>query len=86
MKTYRRHNCERRHRTLRTLARCMFPKAAWVVGEGPYAVLAWCRVLTVSLHPDLDAARGSLDFIDSYHCGGRCSRRHEVVVLEGVER
>ena len=79
---YRRHNCTRRHRTYSTFARCIWPRAAWVLGEGPYAVVAYCKVTTVTLHPDLDAARGALDFIGDFGCGGRCTRRHKLIRLE----
>lgn len=85
VKTYRRHRCDRRHRNTRTLLACAYPRAAWIVGRGPFAVLAWCHVLTISLHPDLEAARKSLAFIDSTRCGGRCTGRHEIVrvILDG---
>ena len=82
MKTYRRHHCAARHRKFRTLARCMIPKAAWVIGEGPVALIAWCKVPTVSLHPDVETAEESRDFIDATGCGGRCERRHEIVWVE----
>lgn len=82
MKTYRRHGCTRRHRTYRTLATCMLPTAAWIVGEGPFAVIAWCGTPTVSLHRDESDARQAFDFIDAHGCGGRCTRHHEIVRLE----
>lgn len=79
MKTYRRHRCDRQHRTERTFMECAFPKAAWVVGSGRFAVLAWCQVLTVSLHETEERAHDSCAFIDRTRCGGRCTGRHEVV-------
>lgn len=82
MNIYRRHNCTRKHRTTRTLAACMFPRAAWVTGQGTFAVLAWCRVLTVTLHESESAATTNREWIDSTGCGGRCARRHEVARLE----
>ena len=33
----------------------MFRRAEWVVGDAEYALLAWCNVLTVSLHQTGDA-------------------------------
>jgi protein involved in temperature-dependent protein secretion len=86
VKIYRRHNCERSHRTYRTLARCMFPRAAWIAGEeGPIALLAWCDVLTVTLHQDYDAALEAKRIIDYSACGGRCTGRHEIVRLSPAE-
>ena len=82
VKTYRHHYCERTHRTNQTLARCIWPRAAWIHGDGPYALLAWCRVLTVSLHDDPDVALESKQTIDASACGGRCTGRHEIVRLE----
>lgn len=79
---YRRHNCTRRHRTYRTFAKCIWPRAEWILGDGPYATIAYCRVTTIELHADLDAARCALAVIDSTGCGGRCSRRHKLVQLE----
>jgi hypothetical protein len=83
-KTYRRHNCKRRHRSYRTLANCMWPRAVWVNGDGPYATLARCRVLTVALHASLDAAHAAKRAIDQWGCGGRCpctGAGHELVRL-----
>jgi hypothetical protein len=82
LKTYRKHNCERAHRSFRTLATCMFPRAHWVVGEGAYATLAWCGGLSVMLHSDLEKATISKDQIDMTGCGHLCTKRHEVVRLE----
>jgi len=82
-KTYRRHDCTRRHRTYATLARCIWGRrAAWVMGEGPFATLAWCRTLTVSLHRTLEAATEAKGYIDSTSCGGVCTGRHEIIRLE----
>jgi len=82
VKTYRRHGCERRHRGYRTLARCMWRRAAWVSGEGAFALVARCGVITVSLWPTLAAAEESKRLIDATACGGRCTRQHEIIKLE----
>lgn len=81
-KIYRRHNCVRKHRTFQTAAKCIWPRAAWVQGEGRFALLAYCRVLTVSLHETAEAAEDSKAFIDEFHCGGMCYGRHEVLELD----
>lgn len=67
------------HRTFNKLMRCMIPRAAWVHGEGPVALIAWCNVTTVTLWPSVDDAEKSLAFIDDHGCGARCTRRHEIV-------
>lgn len=77
-------SCLTRHRTYRAAAGCAWPRAAWVTGEGPHAVLASCRVLTVTLHPSAEAATDALAFIDHHGCGGRCIRNHRHVVLAGL--
>jgi len=82
VKIYRRHYCERRHRTYRTLAKCLWPRALWIVGEGPYATLAWCpRGLTVELHRTREAAEEAKACIDVTGCGGLCQGRHEIIIL-----
>ena len=79
---YRRHNCTRRHRTYSAFARCNWPRAAWITGEGPFAVVAYCRVTTITLHTTMDGACSALDLIDAGGCGGRCTRHHKLIRLE----
>ena len=81
MKTYREHNCARKHRTYAALAKCMFPRAAWVHGEGSYACLARCNVLTVVLWATEEDANKRKADIDRGGCGGFCKRQHELVLL-----
>ncbi|WP_280298760.1 hypothetical protein [Nocardia neocaledoniensis] len=76
---YKRHNCEKKHRTARTFMKCAIRRAAWVQGEGPYALIAWCGVPTVMLHPTLEAAEWSEEMIDRYACGSKCNGRHIIV-------
>ena len=54
-------------------------KAARIQGDGPYALLAWCRTLTVTLHNSPEEAETSKTNIDQIGCGGACSRKHEIV-------
>ena len=82
VKVYRRHYCGRQHRAWHALAVCMFRHAAWISGDGPFAVIGWCGVTTVSLHPDIETAELALETIDATGCGGRCVRRHELVRLD----
>jgi len=58
--------------------------AEWITGNGRYALLAHCRVLTVTLWPTMDAADKSKHQIDKYACGGECNRNHEILDLEVV--
>lgn len=71
-----------RHRTYQRTAECLWPAAAWVSGEGPWAVLAHCRTLTVTLHADLEGAEKAKQTIDDTACGGRCYHRHEIVLID----
>lgn len=83
VKTYRRHRCTRKHRTYRTLASCMWPRALWVHGEGPWASVAHCgRGTTVQLCSTVDDAQTAKSFIDNMGCGGRCGRNHEVIYID----
>ena len=67
--------------TYRSKARKRWPKAYWILGEGRYALLAHCKVLTITLHDDIEKANASKEMIDKYACGGRCVRKHEIVDL-----
>ena len=80
---YREHNCTRQHRTYATMAKCLWPRAVWVNGEGPYATVAYCNGNTsIQLHEALEEARASMAQIDATGCGSRCGRRHKLLRLE----
>lgn len=81
MTTYRRHNCASLHRTWATLAKCVWPRAYWIQGDGPYASVAHCRVLTIVLAQTAQGAQNAKALIDDMGCGGWCTARHEVVRL-----
>lgn len=88
MKMYRNHRCESQHRTERTFIKCAIGRLAWVHGIGDLALIAWCRVPTVTLHSDAANAKKAMEVIDGTGCGGRCTGRHEIVrvVLEEGSR
>lgn len=75
------HRCARRHRAHQTLAECRWPEAAWVVGDGPFALLAHCDMLSISLHDTRAAAEAALARLDELRCCRACDGRHEIVVL-----
>ena len=75
------HHCGRRHQAYPALANCIWPHAAWVSGNGAFACLEWCGVVSVSLHPDLAAAQLALAKVDQDGCCSRCTGRHELVRL-----
>lgn len=81
MKTYSRHYCERQHRSYRTVAKCLWPRAHWIAGSGPYATVAYCRALTVELWPDRDAAELAMRTMAVTGCGGACGKRHDLIRL-----
>ena len=93
MKVYRRHRCNRKHRSYRTLAKCMF-SYTHIFGpmseEGPYALVSWCKLhhpdynrrgITITLHPTFEQAEETRIWLDGIACGGGCSRQHEVIKL-----
>ncbi|MGH3476719.1 MAG: hypothetical protein ACRDPQ_14060 [Nocardioidaceae bacterium] len=80
-KVYGLHYCDVSHRTYQAMAKCMWRRAVWIEGDGPYALLARCRVLTVTLHADLAGAVVSKRPIDGSGCGGLCHGDHEIVQL-----
>jgi hypothetical protein len=79
MKVYRQHRCTKMHRTERTFMECAIPRAAWVKGEGSFALIAWCRVPTVWLFSTVEEAEAHQRGIDRSGCGGMCNREHEIV-------
>lgn len=72
-------NCGRNHRSLRTLIRCQVPSIEWISGTGNIALIAWCRVPTVTLHQSMESALKSKRLIDHTACGGLCHRSHQIV-------
>ena len=56
-------------------------KAAWIQGDGQFALLARCRVLTVTLWPTMAEAEENKKFIDEMACGGGCTGDHEIIDL-----
>ena len=59
-------------------------KAEWIVGNGQFALLAWCRVLTITLWSTREEAEKQKRIIDEFACGGFCNRQHEIVDLEKI--
>ena len=83
-KIYRRHNCSSNHWLYRRMARCIWRRAVWISGEGPYACVANCgRGTSVTLHETCESAQASKRQIDWLGCGGFCHwSGHKVVELE----
>jgi hypothetical protein len=86
MTTHRRHNCTRNHRTYKAAAKCIWRKAEWITGEGPYAVLAYCSVLTITLHATIESADEALYVIGDTGCGGKCRRDHTIRILAPLDQ
>lgn len=81
-KTYSRHYCQRQHRSFRTLAQCIWPRAAWISGDAALALVSYCgAVTTVSLHRSIDDAECSRVHIDRGGCGHACVKHHELIRL-----
>lgn len=82
------HKCGTKHRTVNAAARCQWPRAVTVLGEGRYATLSDCphgphakTALVIHLHEGPDAAQNAINFINRLGCGGRCEKRHWIVFL-----
>ncbi len=77
------HHCQRQHRAYTAFAHCAFPRAAWISGDGPFAVVVKCGAGSVRLFPDADAARRTLAAIGAPgSCSGRCTGDHQLVQLD----
>ncbi|MGH2651381.1 MAG: hypothetical protein ACRDHS_03035 [Actinomycetota bacterium] len=91
-KVYREHGCDRRHRSFLTFAKCVWPRALWILGDGPFASVSWCGArpglpryrsgASVKLWETIEDAHKAKAQIDYTGCGGLCVRRHEVIQLE----
>lgn len=79
LKKYSQHNCNSKHRTVKTFLKCAIPKVNFLHGRGHIAVIAWCRVPTVSLWTHAHDAAEAKRMIDDSACGGLCRRRHDIV-------
>jgi hypothetical protein len=75
------HRCGRTHGGYQSLAECNWPDAAYVVGDGPFALLARCDLLTVSLYESDVEARRRLRAVDARGCGKTCEGLHELIGL-----
>lgn len=76
------HNCPRTHPTFRALARCIWPDAQWILGEGPYVTVRGCNGLTVLLHSTLADAQLAFGRIHVFRPKGGCDHtKHELAVL-----
>ncbi|MFI6061188.1 hypothetical protein [Streptomyces sp. NPDC051286] len=94
LKVYRRHHCNRQHRTHETFAKCVWRNAIWVRAfepgnDLPYALVSNCRKpylsgdqRIVSLWGSQGRAELQKEWIDRTGCGGGCYRAHEVIRLE----
>lgn len=89
MKYYRRHNCLGTHRRWDTLARCIWPRARWIDGDGEFATVSYCnlgchvpdyrRGITVELHKTQDGAVKAL--AEMAKCGATCNGNHDLIRL-----
>jgi hypothetical protein len=70
------------------MAKCIWPRADWISGEGPYATVTRCphavyrEVITVKLHANRSAAEATLQLINETGCGGHCVKNHELIELQ----
>lgn len=80
----RKHSCAKVHRTYTALAKCIWRRAHWVDGDGPYATVSGCRGTTVQLHGTVGEAERAKSAIDGSGCGGACpctGAGHKIVQL-----
>jgi hypothetical protein len=80
------HGCGRTHHGYQSLAECTFPDAAYVTGDGPYALVARCDMLSVALYETEAEVRRRRKRLETTGCGRACEHRHEVVLLGASSR
>jgi len=59
-----------------------WPNNCWIEGEGRYALVAFCRDISITLHEDLQDAIEDKQFINECGCGGACHKAHVIYDLE----
>jgi hypothetical protein len=70
-----------------SIARKRWPKAIWIIGNGPWASLSECPPGgTVILFQTEAEAQIAKRTIDSSACGGSCRRKHSIVKLENLRK
>lgn len=75
---YRIHNCGVNHREWPTVARCQFPKAALIAGNGQHALVSHCGPQTVTLYEDPHIPA----MYAHTRCGApRCHYKHEALTI-----
>ncbi|MFF7936534.1 hypothetical protein [Streptomyces sp. NPDC007940] len=91
LKVYRRHHCERQHRTYEAFAKCVWPSALYVWcrheegTETPYALVIRCVKRHETWAPPrvrLWATQEAAELQATAYCGGGCYYAHEVIRLE----
>ena len=78
---FRHDGCPVRHRSWRTLAGCIWRRAEYVTGDGPWALLTLCPPLEVSLHQTEEEAVSMRQMLDRCGCCGSCVGMHRIVNL-----
>lgn len=69
----------------RMAAKRRWPDAVWITGDGPIALIAPCREMTVTLWKTREEAQQEKARIDRAGCGGMCNPvRHQIVELSDV--
>lgn len=66
-------------------ARRRWPAAEWIIGNGPYASVAYCDTTTVALFETRAEADRARALIDRLACGHACRVEHEVIELPTKE-
>jgi hypothetical protein len=68
-------------------ARKRWPRAVWIIGDGPYASVSQCPPCeAVMLFGTMAEAEMLKSFIDSAGCGESCRRDHLAVELKSGRR
>ena len=78
------HACRIQHRTYRSFVVCA-SGATWIDGDGPYAVMRWCRYPRFTLAADLAAVEHEQDRLDRDGCGYTCEGEHEIIDLDDAD-
>lgn len=72
--------CKVAHRKYEVMAKCLWPRAVWVTGDGKYALVAYCGQVSVTLWGTHPKALSEMEGLRL--CGHACTGNHRVIDME----
>ena len=65
----------------RKIAKKRWPKVVWIEGQGKYALVGYCRHVSITLHTTEKEAKSARRRINDIGCGEMCNNNHSIIKL-----